>query len=286
MSEDVNEIKKNDEESGDVTLTNKELRKAYWSFEIWAQACCSYERLQAPGFFMGMRRVIDKLYPNQEDRIDGYQRHLEFYNSEFALIGGPLIMGLVIAMEEEKASGKQVDGSAISAVKASLMGPLAGIGDTLRQGMLIPIIGSIAIAIGQTGNLLGPLFYMVVMLGLCFGFSYWLFREVHGRGNEFVSSFFSGQKLEKAMTFITTVGAITIGALAAMTVKLTTTAVISLGESQISLQTNIFDAIVKNILPFALVLLVFHLLNKKVSVNWIIVGIFVFAIVFGALGIV
>jgi len=284
-SNDNNEIENNGEENT-LKLSKEDLRRAYWSFEIWAQACCSYERLQAPGFFMGMRKVIDKLYINKQDRIEAYQRHLEFYNSEFALIGGPLIMGLVIAMEEDKANGGEVDGSAISAMKASLMGPLAGIGDTLRQGMLIPIVGSIAISIGQTGNLLGPVFYMVVMLAICFVFSYWVFREAHSRGSNFVSSVFTGKKIEKAMTLITTVGAITIGALAATTVKLSTTAVITLGDSQLNLQTDLFDAIVKNILPFGLVMLVLYFLNKKVNINWIIVGIFVFAVVCGILGIV
>ena len=54
-----------------VSLTKKDLNKAYWTFETYAQACCSYERLQAPGFFSGMRNIIDKLYdddPEQKSR--------------------------------------------------------------------------------------------------------------------------------------------------------------------------------------------------------------------------
>ena len=131
MSEQVTERK----------LTIKDLNTSYFMFEVFAQACCSYERLQAPGFFSGMKNVIAKLYTDPEERAEACQRHMEFYNSEFALVG-PVILGLTIAMEEEKACGAEIDGLAISAVKTSLMGPLAGIGDTLRQGTLIPIIGS------------------------------------------------------------------------------------------------------------------------------------------------
>lgn len=155
MSEQVTERK----------LTIKDLNTSYFMFEVFAQACCSYERLQAPGFFSGMKNVIAKLYTDPEERAEACQRHMEFYNSEFALVG-PVILGLTIAMEEEKACGAEIDGLAISAVKTSLMGPLAGIGDTLRQGTLIPIIGSIAISIGQEGNLLGPIFYFFVTLAL------------------------------------------------------------------------------------------------------------------------
>ena len=114
MSEQVTERK----------LTIKDLNTSYFMFEVFAQACCSYERLQAPGFFSGMKNVIAKLYTDPEERAEACQRHMEFYNSEFALVG-PVILGLTIAMEEEKACGAEIDGLAISAVKTSLMGPLA-----------------------------------------------------------------------------------------------------------------------------------------------------------------
>lgn len=267
-------------------LTKKDLNKAYWQFEVWAQACCSYERLQAPGFWCGMRNVIEKLYPEgSEERKEACQRHMEFYNSEFGLVG-PVIVGLAVSMEEEKAMGADVDGQAISAVKTSLMGPLAGIGDTLRQGTFIPIIGSICISIGQTGNLLGPILYMIATLGLNWGISYNLFHQAYRRGGDFVADFFVGNRMEKIMTLITTLGAIVIGALAATTVKLTTPFVLNFGESPLTLQTDIFDSIALNILPFAAIMLVFYLMNKKVNINWIIVGIFVVAIVGGLIGII
>ena len=88
------------------------------------------------------------------------------------------------------------------------------------------------------------------------------------------------------MTLITTLEAITICALAATTVKLSTILELNFGEKPLNLQTDIFDSITMNILPFAAVMLVFYLLKKKVSVNKIIIFIFVFAIVFGLLGII
>ena len=88
------------------------------------------------------------------------------------------------------------------------------------------------------------------------------------------------------MTMITTLGAITIGALAANTVKLSTILELNFGEKPLNLQTGIFDTIALNILPFAAVMLVYYLLRKKVSVNKIIILIFAFAIVFGLLGII
>lgn len=270
-----------------VSLTKKDLNKAYWQFERYAQACCSYERLQAPGFFCGMRNVIEKLYADDEEgKVEACKRHMEFYNSEFALVG-PVILGIAVAMEEEKANGAEIDGQAISAVKTSLMGPLAGIGDTLRQGTLIPIIGSIAISLGQSGNLIAPFFYMIVTLALNWGISYTLYHRVYQQGNSFIANFFTGNRMEKIMTMITSMGAVTIGALAANTVKLSTPLQLTFGEKALSLQTNILDAVILNLLPFAAVMLIYWLIaKKKVNINKVIVGIFVVCIIGGLIGII
>lgn len=270
-----------------VSLTKKDLNKAYWQFERYAQACCSYERLQAPGFFCGMRNVIEKLYADDEEgKVEACKRHMEFYNSEFALVG-PVILGIAVAMEEEKANGAEIDGQAISAVKTSLMGPLAGIGDTLRQGTLIPIIGSIAISLGQSGNLIAPFFYMIVTLALNWGISYTLYHRVYQQGNSVIANFFTGNRMEKIMTMITSMGAVTIGALAASTVKLSTPLQLTFGEKALSLQTNIFDAVILNLLPFAAVMLIYWLIaKKKVNINKVIVGIFAVCIIGGLIGII
>lgn len=265
-------------------LTVKDLNRSYFMFEVFAQACCSYERLQAPGLFSGMKNVIPKLYQEQEDIAEACQRHMEFYNSEFALVG-PVILGLTIALEEEKATGADIDGLAISAIKTSLMGPLAGIGDTLRQGTLIPIIGSIAISIGQEGNLLGPIFYFVTTLALNFGISYGLFRKAYDKGRDFVGDFFGSGKMEKIMTMVTAMGSITIGALAATTVKMSSPFSITLGENKLELQAGILDKIATNILPFAMVMLTFYLLNKKVSINKVLLIMIAIGVVGGLIGI-
>ena len=272
------------EEQKKISLTKRDLNRAYWQFEIFAQACCSYERLQAPGFFCGMKNIIEKLYKDKpEEKAEACQRHMEFYNSEFALIG-PVILGTAISMEEEKANGAEIDGQAISAIKTSLMGPLAGIGDTLRQGTLIPIIGSIAISLGQQGNLFAPIFYMLVTLGLNWGISHTLFHKVYKQGTSFVAQFFTGNRMEKIMTTITTMGAITIGALAANTVSLTTPLELEFGEMVLNVQTDILDSVIQNLLPFGAVY--WLIAKKKVNINKVIVGIFVVCIIGGLLGII
>ena len=49
-----------------------------------------------------------------------------------------VILGMAIALEEQKAMGEEIPGDFITNLKTSLMGPLAGMGDTIWQGCCYP----------------------------------------------------------------------------------------------------------------------------------------------------
>ena len=94
---------------------------------------------------------------------------MEFYNTEPHF--GGVINGMVIAMEEERANGAPISDEAINGIKTGLMGPFAGIGDTLWQGTLTPILLSIGISLASSGSLAGPLVYAVLMMGIMLSLS-------------------------------------------------------------------------------------------------------------------
>mgnify|MGYP002239517335 CR=1 FL=1 len=88
-----------------------------------------------------------------------------------------MINGVVVGLEEQRALGKEeIDDDFVNGLKVGLMGPLAGIGDSMIPGMLIPILLSIGIGIvRKKGSILGPIFYIVayntiIMLGSRFLF--------------------------------------------------------------------------------------------------------------------
>lgn len=265
-------------------LTERDLLQSYWLWNCMTQATYSYERLQAPGFLSAMAPAINRLYADDEaERKAAIQRHMEFFNTE-PWLTGPLVVGITLSMEEEKANGLPIQSEDISGVKTGLMGPMAGIGDTLRQGTLIPIIGSIAITIGLTGNFMAPIFYMIVTLAINYGISYNLFKRAYQTGKEGISEIFQSGQLEKFMTFATLVGAITIGGLAATTVKVASSAVIHLGDNQLAIQ-KILDNIVVNLLPLGIVFFTLYLLNKKISSSKILLILIAVGIVGVLIGI-
>ena len=64
-------------------------------------------------------------------------------------------------MEEARANGESVSAEDINSVRTGLMGPVAGIGDTVMQGILFPILAGIRLyhgsgpEFGRTGILYG-----------------------------------------------------------------------------------------------------------------------------------
>lgn len=140
-------------------IEKKQLKSVFWrSFAL--QGAFNYERMQNVGYMYAMLPVIKKLYRNKEDQAAAITRHLEIFNTTPAVV--PTIMGISAAMEEENANNPAFDVQSINAVKASLMGPLAGIGDSIFWGTVRIIAAGIGVSIAKDGNLFGPLLFLVL----------------------------------------------------------------------------------------------------------------------------
>lgn len=145
------------------------LIRAALIWETWVQTCYNYERMMGMACAHTFLPVVKYLYPNnKEKQIDLMTRQMEFFNvhPEF----GSCILGLAISLEEEKAMGKEIPNEFITNIKTSLMGPLAGIGDTIYQGVLIPILLALCIDITRSGdgNIWGAVIYAVVMFAITY----------------------------------------------------------------------------------------------------------------------
>ena len=156
-----------------ITLSKKDRLSVAWRHQF-LQGSWNYERMQNGGWCYSIIPAIKKLYPNKDDQIAALKRHMEFYNTH-PYVSAP-VMGVTLALEEERANGVSVDDAAIQGVKVGMMGPLAGVFDALRQGTAIPIIASIAIGMGMDGNFFGPIFYMIVTVLYVMVPCYWMFQ--------------------------------------------------------------------------------------------------------------
>ena len=253
--------------SSDATkkLGKKELRSLFLRSFSTSHAW-HFERQQHMAFCWSMIPAIKKLYDRPEDRIAAYQRHLEFYNCHTTM--QPLIGGIVCAMEEENANNEEFDTSSISSMKVALMGPLAGIGDSLIGGTLRIIATGIAGGLCMAGSPFGPLLFLLIFNAVnialrCLGVKYG-----YGLGENIISK----------------VGLMVIGGMIATNVAITTPIAFDISGTAFSLQDTL-DSIFPKLLPVAAFGILYALNKKGVNVLAQIIAIMVLGVALGAVGI-
>lgn len=127
-----------DKTENEIRLSKRDRWDVCWR-STFLQGSWNYERMQNGGYAYAMIPAIKKLYKNKDDQAAALKRHLEFFNTH-PYLASPII-GVTLALEEEKANGAAVDDVAISGVKVGMMGPLAGVGDRTRHGRLLLVWG-------------------------------------------------------------------------------------------------------------------------------------------------
>jgi len=231
-----------------------------------------------------MRIPISKFYDTKEEQGREMEKHLSFFNTEPHI--GSLIIGTVIAMEEDRARGEEISPEDIIKIKSSLMGPFAGIGDSLIQGAFVPIFLSIGVSMGLQGNILGPILFALVCCGVCLLGSHYFFFQGYKLGKEAIAKIIGNGFFQQIMAGAGIVGCTVMGALAAGTVTTKLAFDITVGESVINVQTALFDAVFLGIIPLAVIAIVMKLLNKGSKPATVLFGTLIVSFILGALGII
>ena len=141
-----------------IQLTKKDRLAVCWR-STFLQGSWNYERMQNGGWCYAIIPAIKKLYKTKEERTAALKRHLEFFNTH-PYLASP-VMGVTLALEEERANGAAVDDTAIQGVKVGMMGPLAGVGDPVFWFTIRPMLGALGASLALGGNILGPILFFV-----------------------------------------------------------------------------------------------------------------------------
>ena len=277
--------KNNEDIKLEKKLTKSDVVKSFIRWSFISHTNYNYERLQASMFTSSLKPVFKRLYGDDPDGMkEALQRHMAFFNTEPHF--GGVIHGIVIAMEEQKANGAPITGEAINSIKTGLMGPLAGGGDTLWQGTIVPILLAIGISLGIEGNLLGPLIYILLLTSIMWTIAYNVWMKGYELGTEGIQKILSGNLIQSVIMSASILGAIVLGALGASFVNLSSPIVITIGQFQMPLQSGIIDPILKGLLPLTAIFLSYYLMKVKRMKSLHVMGIlFVGAFILGDLGI-
>ncbi|MWN32449.1 MULTISPECIES: PTS system mannose/fructose/sorbose family transporter subunit IID [unclassified Gilliamella] len=241
-------------------LTKKELRQIWYRWGFTHLSSMSYEKLQAHAWAFSYIPFAEKYYKNDpEAKRRLLTRHSMFYNTEPQT--GQIINGIVASMEEEIALGNNVPEELPVNIKATLMGPLAGIGDSLIQGIIVPILLSIAMGMAAGGNAIGPIFYILSYGILGPLISYMSFHYGYKLGVNAIDNII-GDNVKRITDAFNILGIMVVGGLAAGNIVLNSQLEIPMGDSIRSLQ-SVLDGIFPKILPLSMVLLAWWLVSAK-----------------------
>jgi PTS system mannose-specific IID component len=257
-----------------VRLTRGDLLRSWALWTFFAHANYNYERLQGTGFAHAMTPIIRRLYTTDDEIRAALKRHLVFFNTEPNF--GNVVHGTVIAMEEQRANGAAIDDDAINAVKSGLMGPMAGIGDTLSQSTITPILLALGIGIaggtatgsdvpsltGATGNPLGAIVYMVLVSVVIVAIGYTAWMQGYIRGRAFVTEVLRSGRIDQVLIGAGVLGNMVLGALAAKFVTVNLAPTVTIAGAQLNLQAAILDPLFPGALALGLVVMTWWLLRR------------------------
>ncbi|MGT2715154.1 PTS system mannose/fructose/sorbose family transporter subunit IID [Streptococcus respiraculi] len=168
-------------------------RKKVWWRSQFLQASWNFERMQNLGWAYSLVPALKKLYTNKEDQAAALKRHMEFFNTH-PYVAAPII-GVTLALEEERANGADIDDAAIQGVKIGMMGPLAGIGDPVFWFTVRPILGSLGASLALTGNIIGPLLFFIAWNLIRMSFL-WYTQEIGYKAGSEITKDMSGGILQ------------------------------------------------------------------------------------------
>ena len=297
-----------------VTLSKRDRWDVMWHSQL-LQGSWNYERMQNGGWVYSMIPALRKLYPNKEDMAAALQRHLVFFNTH-PYLASPII-GVTLALEEDKANGVKVDDEAIQGVKVGMMGPLAGVGDPVFWYTVRPILGALGASMAINGNIIGPILFFVLWNLIRIAFL-WYTQELGYKAGAAISSDLSGGLLKKVTRGAAMMGMFVLGALIERWVNINFTlkvsevpiqkggyidwtklpsgaagikealtqqaAGMSLTNTKVTTLQDNLNMLVPGLAGLLLTFLCMWLLKKKVSPIVIILGIFVVGILFHVWG--
>jgi len=242
-------------------LSAKTLNKSFWLWFYGHQVCYSLELMQTLGYMTAMNPVIDELYDTDEEKKKALNTYSTFFNTEPQL--GTVIVGVTVGLEEARANGDKIDDDMIAGIRAGLMGPIAGIGDSLIVGTLIPILLGIGLGLSANGSPLGAIFYIVTWnLIAIFGMRF-LYYKGYKLGWKAVD-FIVGNRANAIRESIAMLGTIVIGAVAAIWVNVHTSFVMlnAQGGTIVNLQHTL-DGIFPKLLTAVTVITCWWLMTKR-----------------------
>lgn len=247
----------------DVRALNRKDLMGVFFRQFALQTSWNYERMQAGGWLYIVLPVLKKLYKGDPEGLkNAATRNLEFFNTQ-PYLAAP-ILGVALALEERIAIVGDVEPSAVSSIKMGMMGPFAGLGDSLFWFTIRPICLGIGISLATGGNILGPIVFLIIFNVFHLGVRYYGVFESYKMGNSFMSTLASGGVVQRISELAAVLGLTVLGVMIAQNVSVPF--IFSIGNGAAAKKfTDILNTIMPNISGLGLTFLLSYFLKKGVT---------------------
>jgi PTS system mannose-specific IID component len=196
-------------------------------------------------------------------------------------------------MEEQRAKailsgmdGEEVVSSElINSVKSGMMGPLAGVGDTLNYATIKPVLTSFFMGFAQKGYIWAPIVFDVLLYCILVGEGWFMYNAGYKLGAKSATSIMKNNSVQKIITFFSVLGLCVMGVMAAENVSVAFAVNIPFATETLSLQSTLIDPIAPGLLPLAAVFAIYAYLKKGGNNLKATLWMLAIAAVFGGLGI-
>ena len=233
-------------EKNEKKLTRSDINKTMFRWYFSTEISLNYERMQSISFTYALMPVLQKLYDTKDELKQALQRHLALYNTNCT--AGGLILGTVLAMEEEKAN----EGNISDEAGGSFF------------GLLMLFLGN---------------FILMCELVLTTNLTYI-------KGREAIKDVLSSRLMTDVLEGANILGMMMMGALTASMVTLVTPLAVTFGETKMKIQDN-FDNLIPGLFAILVLFLFYFLIGKKkVSISKVIFGTIIVSIALSFFGIV
>jgi len=252
-------------------LTKRDIRNIFFR-SLALEANFNFETWQNTGFVFTIIPALKRLYTNKDDMAKALKRHLQLFNT--SPYGSTLVFGITAAMEEQNSRDPDFDAESISTVKLGLMGPLAGVFDSLFWGTFKVIAAGAGISLAIKGNPLGPVIFILIFNIPHLLLRYNLTFLGYNAGTRFLRSLAKSNLMDKLTTGASILGLMVVGAMPATLMAITTPITIGSSKSAITVQ-GILDQIVPAVIPLGLTFLVYYFVRRNVKTTYLLLGLLV-----------
>lgn len=252
-------------EEKQTLVSKKDLVKAWWRWTTAVEVPVSFDRMQALAFGYSMNGVMRKIYKDKPEELkDAMKRHTSMFNTNCDW--GSIIHGITISLEEQRALGHEdeITPEMIQSLKIGLMGPLAGIGDSVDQCIVATIPLAIFVPMAQQGSVLAAFIPGLIYIAWSYFWSWTLFNKGYTLGKNSVLEILHSGAIKKVIDIASIVGLFMIGCLSASYVKVSTILEFASGANGATTTVqSILDGILPNMLPFVVVMSMYLYITKR-----------------------